>query len=333
MHTFEFIRPADPAAAVTLAAGAKTAQQGADIRFVAGGTTLLDLMKLNVETPARLIDINRLQLDQIEATPEGGLKIGATVRNSDLAHHPMVQRDYSVLSQALLAGASAQLRNMATTAGNLLQRTRCMYFRDTAMPCNKREPGTGCPAITGANRTLAVLGTSEHCIATNPSDMCVAMAALEATVHLQGPKGARIVPIGELHLLPGSTPHRETVLEPGDLITHVTLPPPVAASRQVYLKLRDRASYEFALASAAVVITVTGPSVTLARIALGGVGTKPWRSPEAEAALVGQPATAASFRKAAEAAMRDAKPQRENGFKIELAKRCLAHALETAAMG
>ncbi len=254
------------------------------MRFVAGGTTLIDLMKLNVETPARLIDINRLPLDKVEATPDGGLKIGATVRNSDLAHHPAVQRDYAVLSQALLSGASAQLRNMATTAGNLLQRTRCMYFRDTAMPCNKREPGTGCPAITGSNRTLAVLGTSEHCIATNPSDMCVAMAALEATIHVQGPKGPRAIPFGDFHLLPGSTPNRETVLEPGDLITHVTLPPPVAGSKQVYLKLRDRASYEFALASAAVVITIAGGNVTHARIALGGVGTKPWRSPEAEAA-------------------------------------------------
>src|SRR6478735_8891826 len=191
---------------------------------------------------------------------------------------------------------------MATTAGNLVQRTRCMYFRDTAMPCNKREPGTGCPAITGSNRMLAVLGTSEHCIATNPSDMCVAMAALEATIHVQGPKGTREIPIGDFHLLPGSTPNRETVLEPGDLITHVTLPPPVAGSRQVYLKLRDRASYEFALASAAVILTVSGGNVTRARIALGGVGTKPWRSPEAEAALTGQAANEANFRKSAEAA-------------------------------
>src|ERR1700692_479807 len=254
MQTFEFIRPADPAAAVATAAQAKTAQQGADVRFVAGGTTLLDLMKLNVETPARVLDINRLQLDRIESTPDGGLKIGATVRNSDLAHHPRVQRDYAVLSQAILNGASAQLRNMATTAGNLLQRTRCMYFRDTAMPCNKREPGTGCPAITGSNRTLAVLGTSEHCIATNPSDMCVAMAALEATIHVQGPKGSRAIPIADFHLLPGNTPNRETVLEPGDLITHVTLSPPAPGSRSFYLKLRDRASYEFALASAAVVV-------------------------------------------------------------------------------
>src|ERR1700716_359462 len=315
MHTFEFTRADDSAAAVASAAKAKTAQQGADVRFVAGGTTLLDLMKLNVETPARLLDINRLPLDTVEATPDGGLKIGATVRNSDLANHPTVQRDYAVLSQALLAGATAQLRNMATTAGNLLQRTRCMYFRDTAMPCNKREPGTGCPAISGSNRMLAVLGTSEQCIATNPSDMCVAMAALEATIHVQGPKGQRAIPIGDFHLLPGNTPNRETVLEPGDLITHVTLPPPVAGSRQIYLKLRDRASYEFALASAAVVITVAGGTVTRARVALGGVGTKPWRSPEAEAALVGQMANATHFRKAAEAALRNAKPQSENKFK------------------
>ena len=332
MHTFEFIRPADAAAAVTAAAQASTAQQGADVRFVAGGTTLLDLMKLNVETPARLIDISRLPLATVEATPDGGLKIGATVRNSDLASHPTVRRDYAVLSQAILAGASAQLRNMATTAGNLLQRTRCMYFRDTAMPCNKREPGTGCSAITGSNRTLAVLGTSENCIATNPSDMNVAMAALEATVHVLGPKGSRAVPIGDFHLLPGRTPQRETVLEPGDLVTHVTLPPPITGSQQVYLKLRDRASYEFALASAAVVITLAGGTVTRARVALGGVGTKPWRSPEAETALVGQLANATNFRKAAEAAMRGARPQTENAFKIELAKRCLTHALHTVAM-
>src|SRR4051794_26008918 len=305
MHTFEFTRAQDVPTAVAAAGQANTAQQGANVQFLAGGTTLIDLMKLNVERPGRVVDVNRLPLDKIEATPDGGLKIGATVRNSDLAHDARVRRDYAVLSQALLSGASAQLRNMATTAGNLLQRTRCMYFRDTAMPCNKREPGSGCPAITGSNRTLAILGTSDHCIATNPSDMCVAMAALEATIHVQGPRGTRAIPIGDFHLLPGNTPDRETVLEPGDLITHVTLPPPVARSKQVYLKLRDRASYEFALASAAVVITVAGGNVTLARVALGGVGTKPWRSPEAEVALVGQAANEANFRKAAEAALRD----------------------------
>jgi len=331
MHIFEFIRPRDPAAAIAAAAQSKTAQQGADVRFMGGGTTLIDLMKLNVEAPDRVLDINRLPLDKIEATPDGGLKIGATVRNSDLAHHPKVQKDYLVLSQAILNGASAQIRNMATVSGNLLQRTRCVYFRDTAMSCNKREPGSGCPAITGHNRTLAILGTSEHCIATNPSDMCVAMAALEATIHVQGPKGSRVIPFSEFHLLPGNTPHRETILEPGDLITHVMLPPPISGSKQLYLKLRDRASYEFALASAAVVLTIAGGNITRARVALGGVGTKPWRSPDAERALTGKTANDATFRQAAEAALREARPQSENGFKIELAKRCLAYALRTAA--
>jgi len=330
MHSFEFSRPADLAAAVATAAKAKTAQQGADIRFVAGGTTVLDLMKLNVETPQQLLDINRLALDKIEQTPEGGLKIGATARNADLAHHPSVKRDYSVISQAILSGASAQLRNMATTAGNLLQRTRCVYFRDAAMPCNKREPGSGCPAITGANRMMAILGTSESCIATNPSDMCIALAALEARIHVQGSKGTREIAFADFHLLPGDTPQRETVLEPGDVITHVTVPPPIKGSKQVYVKLRDRASYEFALASAAVVLNLADGKVDRVRVALGGVGTKPWRSFDAEAALTGQAADDATFRKAAEAALRDAKPQSENGFKVELAKRCLVHALRTA---
>jgi len=333
MHLFEFKRPEDEAAAIATAAQAKTAQQGAEVRFLAGGTTLIDLMKLNVETPARVLDINRLPLGEMETTSDGGLRIGATVRNSDLAYHERVQRDYPVLSQAILSGASAQLRNMATTAGNLLQRTRCVYFRDTAMPCNKREPGSGCPAIIGSNRTMAILGTSDHCIATHPSDMCVAMAALEAVIHVQGPTGARSIPIGEFHLLPGDTPHRETVLEAGDLITHVTLPPPRSGSRQVYVKLRDRASYEFALSSAAVVMQVEGGTITYIRIALGGVGTKPWRAPEAEAALMGKPAKADNCREAAEATLRNAKPQSENKFKIELAKRCLTHALQTAANG
>src|SRR5690349_7463205 len=287
MRMFEFIRPTDSQAAIAAAAQSKTAQQGADVRFMGGGTTLIDLMTLNVETPARVLDINRLPLDKIEDTPDHGLRIGATVRNSDLAYHPRVQRDYSVLSQAILQGASAQIRNMATVGGNLLQRTRCVYFRDTAMPCNKREPGSGCPAITGHNRTLAILGTSEQCIATNPSDMCVAMAALEASIHVQGPKGSRAIPFGDFYLLPGDTPHIETVLEPGDLITHVTLPPPIPGSKQVYLKLRDRASYEFALASAAVVLTIASGKITHARIALGGIGTRPWRSPDAEQVLTG----------------------------------------------
>jgi xanthine dehydrogenase YagS FAD-binding subunit len=330
MQSFEFLRAENASAAIAASARSSTAQQGASVRFVAGGTTLLDLMKLNVERPVHVVDINRLPLDKIEQLPGGGLKIGATVRNSDLAQDPIVQRDYAVLSQALLAGASAQLRNMATTGGNLLQRTRCMYFRDTSTPCNKREPGTGCSAIGGANRTLAILGTSEHCIATNPSDMNVALAALEATIHVQGIKGERSIPIADFHVLPGNTPQRETVLEPGDLITHVTLAPPAPGSRSFYLKLRDRASYEFALASAAVVITVADGKVARARMALGGVGTKPWRSTEAESLLTGQPVGDPAFRRAADAALRDAKPQSQNGFKVELAKRCLVYALKQA---
>jgi xanthine dehydrogenase YagS FAD-binding subunit len=328
MKTFALTHANDPGQAIATAAKSKTAQQGADIRFIGGGTTLVDLMKLNVETPQTVIDVNRLPLDKFDTLPDGGLTIGATVRNSDLAHHPIVQKNYAVLSEAILSGATVQLRNMATTAGNLLQRTRCMYFRDTNMPCNKREPGSGCAAITGANRGLAILGTSDQCIATNPSDMNVAMAALEATIHVRGPKGERNIPIADFHLLPGNTPQRETVLEPGDLITHVTLPPPATGSRSLYLKLRDRASYEFALASAAVVVTAANGKITRARIALGGVGTKPWRSTEAETELTNQPATEAVFRKAAEAVLRGAKPQSQNGFKVELAKRCLVHALK-----
>jgi xanthine dehydrogenase YagS FAD-binding subunit len=330
MKLFELARADDPGQAIAAGAKATTAQQGAEIRFIAGGTNLVDFMKLNVETPQKLVDINHLPFGKIEALPDGGLSIGAVVRNSDLAYHPIVRKNYAVLSEAILSGASPQLRNMATTAGNLLQRTRCMYFRDTAMPCNKRESGSGCAAITGVNRSLAILGTSERCIATNPSDMNVAMAALEAIIHVRGTKGDRSIPIADFHLLPGNTPQRETVLEPGDLITHVTLPPPTPGSRSLYLKLRDRASYEFALASAAVVITAAGGQITRARVALGGVGTKPWRSPEAEAELTGQPATQAAFQKAADAALRGAKPQSQNGFKVELAKRCLVHALRLA---
>ena len=331
MQAFTFLRASDAHQAITAGARSATAQQGASVRFVAGGTTLLDLMKLHVETPQQVVDINHLPLDGVERTADGGLKIGALARNSDVANHPDVKRDYAVLSEALLAGASAQLRNMATTGGNLLQRTRCMYFRDEHMPCNKREPGSGCPAIGGANRALAILGTSEHCIATNPSDQNVALAALEARIAIQGAHGERVVPIADFFLLPGDTPDRETVMQPGDLITHVLLPPPQAGARSHYLKLRDRASYEFALASAAVVLAVDGGRIRHARVALGGVGTRPWRSPEAEQALIDQPATPASFAAAATAALRDARPQSENAFKVELAKRCLTHALATAA--
>jgi xanthine dehydrogenase YagS FAD-binding subunit len=330
MELFQFTKARTVLEAIGIAAQSTTAQQGAPIRFLAGGTTLVDLMKLDVERPTRIVDINHLELNKVERSSDGGLQIGALVRNAMLAHDPIVVRDYRVLSEALLSGASAQLRNVATTSGNLLQRTRCMYFRDTAMACNKREPGSGCSAIAGDNRTLAILGTSPQCIATNPSDMNVALAALEATVHVQGAKGARAIPFQDFHLLPGDTPNRETVLEPGDLVTHVTLPPPRAGATSRYLKLRDRASYEFALASAAVVVEVAGGRFRYVRLAMGGVGTKPWRMTAAEQALTGAAVDEATIRQAATLALRDARPQSENGFKVELARRCLAHALRLA---
>jgi xanthine dehydrogenase YagS FAD-binding subunit len=277
MEAFTFTRPA------TVDQAVQTGLQPSPFRFVAGGTNLIDMMKLSVERPKLVVDINGLPLDQITSTPQGGLVLGALARNADVAHHPAVLRDYPVLSQALLSGASPQLRNMASTGGNLLQRTRCVYFRDTAHACNKREPGTGCSAIDGHNRMLAILGTSKDCIASNPSDQNVALTALEATIQIQGLKGTRTVPIADFYLLPGATPQRETILEPGDLITSVTLPAPLAGSRSLYLKLRDRAAYEFALASAAVVVKTSGGKIQHARVALGGVGAKPWRSHEAEA--------------------------------------------------
>jgi len=330
MKEFQFNRASSIAQAVQMGAKSSTAQMGATVRFIAGGTNLVDLMKLNVESPEQVVDINGLPLNKVERLPNGGLRIGALVRNSDLAHDPMVVRDYPVLSQALLSGASPQLRNMATTGGNLLQRTRCVYFRDLAHECNKRSPGSGCAAMDGYHRTLAILGTSDSCIATNPSDMNVALTALEAAIHIQGSKGERAVPINDFYLLPGSTPNRETVLEPGDLITSVTLPAPSPGTRSVYLKLRDREAYEFALASAAVVATVSGRTIQRIRVALGGVGTKPWRSPEAEQALQGKPVGAESFRAAAEAALREARPRSGNAFKVELSKRCLVRALTLA---
>ena len=298
--------------------------------FVAGGTTLIDLMKLNVMLPATLVDINSLPLDKIEALPDGGLRVGAMVRNSDLAHHAAIIKRFPVLSQALLAGASVQLRNMATTGGNLMQRTRCYYFRDTVYACNKRQPGSGCAAMDGFNRIHAVLGTSEHCIATHPSDMAVALVALDAVVHIKGANGERKVAAGDFHLLPGNTPHLETVVKPGELITYVTIPDSKVAARSAYVKLRDRASYEFALASAAAALELDGNKVRSARLVLGGVATKPWRSAEAERVLTGASADEKTFRAAAEAAMKQAKPLRYNGFKIELAKRAIVRALSAA---
>jgi xanthine dehydrogenase YagS FAD-binding subunit len=330
MELFEFSRSGSVSEAVAAGAKSKTAQQGANVRFLAGGTTLFDLMKLDVERPQNIVDINRLPLDRVEKTEGGGLRIGALVRNAAVAQHPDVLGNYPVLSQAILQGASGQIRNMASTAGNLLQRTRCVYFRDIDMPCNKREPGSGCSAIEGFNRNLAILGTSDKCIASNPSDQNVALMALGATVHIQGTKGERTVPIGEFFVLPGNTPQRETVLEPGDLITHITLPPLPSGARSLYVKLRDRASYEFALASAAVIAVVKNGTFDSVQIALGGVGAIPWRASAAEIFLKGKPTDPALYRAAAEAVLKDAKPQSENGFKVELAKRCLVHALTLA---
>lgn len=330
MKPFALERATDRAAAIAAAAASATAQQGASVRFLAGGTTLVDLMKLGVEQPERVIDINRLGLDGIQEPADGGLRVGAAVTNSDLAHHPLVQRGYAALSEAILAGASTQLRNAATTAGNLLQRTRCVYFRNTATPCNKREPGSGCPAITGANRMMAILGTSEACIASNPSDMAVAMLAYDATVHIQGVSRVRSIALNDFFLMPQDRPDKENVLEPGDLITHVTLPPPPAGERSVYLKLRDRVSYEFALVSAAVAAVVSDGKMTSVRLALGGVGTRPWRMRDAEQALIGLAPTEASFRRAADLALAGAKPQSQNGFKVELAKRCVVETLKRA---
>jgi xanthine dehydrogenase YagS FAD-binding subunit len=322
MQAFEYTRPENVQSAATAS--------GQGGKFIAGGTTLVDLMKLNVETPRSLVDINGLPLDKIDDTPDGGLRIGAMVRNNDLAHDERVEQRYTVLSQALLSGASPQLRNMATTGGNLLQRTRCYYFRDTAYACNKRNPGSGCSAIDNYHRIHAILGTSEQCIATHPSDMAVAMMALEATVHTTGSKGERSIALNDFYLLPGTTPQKENVLEPGELITHVTLAPLAKGTRSYYLKLRDRASYEFALASAAVVVHVEGGHIRRVRIALGGVGTKPWRSLEAEKALEGRPAHEATFHAAAEAALKPAKPLHDNAFKVELARLALVRSLKVA---
>lgn len=329
MEAFEFVQATTPQQAIAEGTKTPTAQLNATVRFVAGGTNLADLMKLNVERPREVIDINRLQFSQIEELPGGGLRLGALSRNADVAWHPVVKRDYTVLSEALLSGASPQIRNMASTGGNLLQRTRCLYFRDTAHRCNKREPGSGCDAMEGHNRMLAILGTSDHCIATNPSDQNVALTALEATVHIQGPKGERAAPIAEFYLLPGRTPNIETVLQPGDVITAVTIPQLAAGTKSHYLKLRDRAAYEFALASSAVVVQSDNGRLAKVRIALGGVGTVPWRSREAERVLEGKQASPELFHRAAEAAMKEAKPHKENGFKVELAQRCLVHALTT----
>jgi xanthine dehydrogenase YagS FAD-binding subunit len=327
MELFQYHRIDDP--------GAATQRVGSEARaaYLAGGTTLIDLMKLDVEQPTALVDVNHLPFDKIEVG-EKSARIGAMVRNSDLAHHPAIKAKFPVLSEALLSGASPQLRNMATTGGNLLQRTRCYYFRDTTWPCNKRQPGTGCAALDGYNRIHAVLGTSDKCIATHPSDMCVGLLALDAIVHTQKPDGsARAIDLEKFHVAYGEDPAKESVLERGELITAVEIPVTPMAARSHYLKVRDRASYEFALASAAVALEISNGMIKAARVALGGVATKPWRSHEAEAALTGAKAEESTYKDAADAAMRDAKPRAHNGFKIELARRTIARALaDVAAM-
>jgi xanthine dehydrogenase YagS FAD-binding subunit len=326
MNNFAYTRATDVADAVRLAAEA-----GA--RFVAGGTNLIDLMKEDVVRPSRLIDITHLPLDKVEDTAEGGLRIGALVRNSDLAYHPQVEARYPLLASAILAGASPQLRNMATTGGNLLQRTRCFYFYDTATPCNKREPGSGCPAVAGINRMHAILGASEHCIAVHPSDMCVALAALDARVLATGRAGERSIAFADLHRLPGDRPQIDTTLRPDEIITAVELPPQGFAKNYTYLKIRDRLSYAFALVSIAAALDIAGGTIKQARLALGGVAHKPWRDLDAEARLAGSPATHETFARAADAVLRDARGFGHNDFKIELARRGIVRALTQAANG
>ena len=322
MEPFKLIRVQDHLTAIR-AAGTNRS------KFIAGGTNILDLMKLNIETPKQVVDINKLSLYKIEELANGGVRIGALVKNSDLSYSPFIIKNFPALSEALLSGASPQLRNMASVGGNLMQRTRCPYFYDTDLACNKRLPGSGCAAISGYNRMNAVLGTSDQCIATHPSDMCVAMAALGAIIHVQGSKGVRTIPFADFHLLPGQTPNIEHNLKPDELITHVEIPPLAFAAKSHYLKVRDRASYEFALSSAAVALDIQNGTIKQARIALGGVGTKPWRSTEAEKALIGAAANKQTYRAAAEAALAAARPHKDNAFKVELAKRTLVRALTT----
>lgn len=308
-------------------ASAVLAASSPEVMFLGGGTNLIDLMKLGVAQPARLIDVSRLPLDCVEDLPEGGLSVGATVRNSDLAAHPAVRERYPVLAQALLAGASGQIRNMATVAGNLLQRTRCPYFQDTSKPCNKRRPGSGCPAREGEHSNLAILGHSQHCVATHPSDMAVALAALNARIKTHGREGGRTIPISELYTLPSEQPQCDTTLEHGELITSVELDPPLKHARSGYHKARERASFAFALVSVAVVAQARDGLIEDCRIALGGVAHRPWRAHKAEAALRGQPATEASFAQAADAELAAAEPLKHNGFKVPLARNLIVRTL------
>ncbi|MGA7853047.1 MAG: xanthine dehydrogenase family protein subunit M [Candidatus Acidiferrales bacterium] len=326
MNPFAYQRVEQEDAAVEAVA------HGEGSRFLAGGTNLIDLMKNGIEQPTRLIDINRLSsLAEIRPLPDGGLRLGALARNSDTANHPLVRKSYPLLAQALLAGASPQLRNLATNGGNLLQRTRCYYFMDVAFSrCNKRIPGSGCGAREGLNRIHAILGASDQCIATNPSDMSVALAALEAQIRVRGTKGERTIPIAEFHRLPGTTPQLDTNLKPGELILSIDLPKSSYASHSHYLKVRDRASYAFALVSVAAALELDGKRIRSARIAIGGVAHKPWRSVDAEKTLVGAEMSVEVFEAAANQALTGARPYSQNAFKVELAKRSIIRALSSA---
>ena len=324
MRPFNYVRASDPDAAARAVAANPRA------KFLAGGTNILDLMKEDVERPTELVDLTRLNLAEIRETP-GGLSIGALATNTATANHPAVRRDYPLLTQAIVAGASGQLRNMATNGGNLLQRTRCQYFYDTAMPCNKREPGSGCGAREGLNRMHAILGWSDECVATYPGDMANALYALDAVVRLRGPGGReRTIPVADFHRLPGDEPQRDTNLQHGELITAIELPRSSFARNSYYLKVRDRASYAFALVAVAAALELPGGTIRQARVVLGGVAHKPWRSREAEAALAGQPAAEASFRRAADLALAGARPLAHNGYKVELGKRAVVRALMRA---
>ena len=320
MVPFQYVRAHNDAEAIAAGAQPQT-------RFIAGGTNLLDLMKYGIEAPARLVDINGLGLDSIDAKPDGPLIIGALARNSDTAYHPDVRERFPMLSEALLSGASPQLRNMATVGGNLLQRTRCYYFYDTAFACNKRQPGSGCDAIQGYNRIHAVLGTSEKCIAAHPSDMAVALVALDALIHTKGSEGERTIPLTDFYLEPGDTPERETVLKPGELITQIEIPPLDFARRSTYRKVRDRSSYAFALVSVAAAVQMIDGRIQSARLAFGGIGSIPWRSREAEQVLAGSAPGQKAFDKAADAVVHDARPREHNRFKVALARRTLAVTL------
>ena len=325
MINFQYARANDVGDAVRQIAADPAA------KFIAGGTNLIDLMKQDVERPTRLIDVSRLPLTTVEETAAGGVRIGALVPNSDLAWHPLIEQRYPLLSSAILAGASAQLRNMASTGGNLLQRTRCGYFYDTATPCNKRDPGSGCPAIDGLNRMHAILGTSASCIATHPSDMCVALAAIEAIVHVTGPAGERSIAFADFHRLPGDTPQIDSNLQCDEIITAIELPPLGFAANYSYLKIRDRLSYAFALVSVAAAFELEGDRIKHARLALGGVAHKPWRDQAAEDVLRGQTANQQAFMSAADLVLRDAKGFAHNSFKIDLARRAIVRALTQAA--